>query len=80
MPHRGRDRRRIVGEIPIGIVTAYRHDSAERHLYEVGGFELAVWSVESERRDRADYQARVFLGEIAPEREASRDCFVFSRE
>src|SRR5713101_1315985 len=80
MPHRGRDRRRIVDEVLVGIVTVYRHDSAERHLYEVGGLERAVRSVEAERRDRADYQARVFHSELAPEQQASRDRFVFSRE
>src|SRR4029077_1266890 len=80
MPHRGRDRRRIVGEVLVGIVTAYRHDSAERHLYQVGGLERAMRSVEAERRDRADYQARVFLSELAPERDAPRERFVFSRQ
>src|SRR5271154_2209971 len=49
VPHRRGDRGSIPVAVAVRIVTAYGHDTAHRHLGEVGHLEVAIGAGETER-------------------------------
>ena len=58
MPDLRRDRRRIVFEVWVGVVTAIHHDAAEREVDQVGAFEVHPRPVIPERRHPCGHQLR----------------------
>ncbi len=58
MPDLGRDRRRVVVEVGVGIVAAIHHDPAERQVDQVRTLEILPRPVIAERRHPRGHQCR----------------------
>ena len=75
VPDLRRDRRRVVLQIRIGIVTAIHHHPAKRQVDQVGGLEVRPRPVVAERRHAGSDQLRkpgVQRSPIQPERGVQR--------